>query len=347
MTVLAELLGGRVAIQCDVCIPPMLTVNDPAGLRSLGWRLAADGQPLDVCHLCGPRGLRTRRADAEPTEPDPARLPNLVIVGAMKAGTTSMHGYLDQHPEIAASEEKELRFFSDPDCRDWVGTYQAQWEPGTRYRLESTPHYSKWPAFPGVADRLAELVPDVRLLYLVRDPVDRIVAEYVEQLQWRAASSTIEEELAEPGDLLNWMVAGSRYATQLRELQRRIDADRIRVIDLDELAADPNKVLQGVCEFLGLEPVDFEAGVRLNTRDEKAAFQKWLVLLRRRPVVRLVRALPERPRAALSRAVWRFRTKVEAPELAPETVDRLREVLRPEVEELRALTGLPLAGWSL
>jgi hypothetical protein len=353
MTVLAELPRGLVSIQCDLCFPPVLTINTPDDLRRTGWALRSRGEPWDVCPLCSARVHprdRSPRRDPEPTAPDPGRMPNVVIVGAMKAGTTSMHSYLALHPEVAASRDKELRFFQDPDCRTWIGQYQDNFATGTRYRVESTPFYSKWPCFPGVVDRMADLVPAARLIYLVRDPVERIVAEYAEQLQWRAVSRPLEVEVADADDPANWLVASSRYASQLREFQRRFDRDRITVIDLADLAADPAAVVGGVFDVLDLERPDLDAADfrRLNTRDDKRTFPGWVMALRRGPLVRALHRLPERHRSLASRlAHQHLRTGVPAPELSPRAVAALRESLQGEVDELRALTGNSFATWSV
>lgn len=352
MTVLAELPRGLVSLQCDLCVPPVLTINTPADLRRTGWLLRSDGQPWDVCPSCALRTTardRVPRRDAAPVEPDPALMPNLVVVGATKAGTTSMHNYLGLHPDITVSRDKEARFFQDPACRDWLGLYQANFVPGTRYRAESTPFYSKSPCFPGVVDRLAELAPDARLLYLVRDPLERIVAEYVEQMQWGAASRPLDVELSDAEDPRNWLVASSRYATQLKELRRRFDADRVLVVDLADLAADTPAVMGEIFGFLGLPPLALaEADFgRFNARDDKRAYPDWLQALRSGPAGRAAHRLPDRPRAAVSRMVGRLRGRVEAPRLSDAQVTRLEHVLRPEVDELRTLTGRPFGTWSL
>jgi len=354
MTVLAELADGLVSQQCDVCVPPVLTVNTIDGLRRTGWSLRSDGKELDACPNCtvrvAPR-MRRPRADAVPVSPDPDRLPNLLVVGATKAGTTSMHNYLAVHPEIEVSAEKEMRFFTDPDCRAWVGRYQEHFATGTRYRAESTPFYSKTPAFPGVVDRMADLVPDARIIYLVRDPVDRIVAEFVEQVQWNAASGELADVLADPLEPTNALVASSRYGSQLDDYLRRFPRDRVLVLDLADLAEDVVATMGRVFAFLGLEvPADLspETLTRHNTLEEKVALPPWLMAVRRGPLVRAWRRLPERPRHLVSHLAWR-RTgaKVARPTLDEDTLAKLREALRPEVERLRELTGQAYAGWSL
>jgi hypothetical protein len=353
MTTLAHLADGLITMQCDLCTPPNLTINTEAELLRTGWTLRSSGQPLDSCPNCtvhiGPRNRRAR-GDASPTDPDPARLPNIVVIGAAKAGTTSMLNYLDVHTEIAVSTEKEMRFFQDPDGRTWVGEYQAHFPVGTRFRAEASPAYSNASCYPGVVDRMAEMVPDARILYLVRDPIDRIVAEYVERLQWRSAGGTLDHRLADAADPRNYLVAASRYATQLREYQRRFAAEQIMVVDLADLSADVVGVMGEVFDFLELErpamsPTDFGL---FNTRDDKKMFPEWVMRLRRGPIVRTFHRLPERPRRFISDLAWRrFRTPVERPELSEQSRRVLHEVLAPEVADLRALTGRSFATWSL
>jgi hypothetical protein len=261
-----------------------------------------------------------------------------------------MLNYLGVHPEIAVSTEKEMRFFQDPDYRNWLGVYQGHFSTGTRYRAEATPFYSQTPSYPGVVDRMADLVPDAKLLYMVRDPIDRIIAEYVEQVQWRAAGGTLEERLGSATDPRNYLVAASRYATQLRDYQRRFAAERIMVLDLADLSADVVGVMGEVFDFLELErpamsPTDF--GV-FNTRDEKAAFPEWLIRLRRGPIVRAMHKFPERPRRFMSDLAWRrLRTPVERPDLSEHTRGVLQEVLAPEMADLRTLTGRAFSTWSV
>jgi hypothetical protein len=357
MTVLArfprEGQDDLVSLECDVCIPPVLTSSTEPAMRELGWQLAADGHELDTCPWCVlrlPKRARRRRGDAERVAPDPTRLPNLVVVGAAKAGTTSLHNYLDLHPDIAMSEDKEMRFFSDPDCRSWIGHYQDYFRADARYRGESTPQYTKWPLFPGVADRLAELAPDARLIYVVRDPIERLVAEYVEEATWGVMTGDIEDYLRDADAPANVLVAPSRYATQLRELRRCFDADRILVVDLADLAEDPAKTLAAVFEFLDLPAIDpdEEALHPRNAWGFKGTHPAWYRAVRRPALIQLVHRLPsdriEQLRAFVRR---RISKPVERPELSAETASRLRTLLEPEVAGLRDLTGQPFARWSL
>jgi Sulfotransferase domain len=348
-----EGVDDLVSLECDVCVPPVLSSSTEPEMRELGWLLVADGHRFDVCPWCVlsvPERERVRRADPSPVAPEPGRLPNLIVIGAAKAGTTSLHNYLDLHPDIVMSQDKEMRFFTDPDCRSWLGRYQDYFPPGTRYRGESTPQYTKWPLFPGVADRIAELAPDARLIYLVRDPVERSIAEYVEEATWGVLAGDIDVHLADADAPHNRLVAPSRYATQLREFHRRIDPDRILVVDLDTLAQRTAESLAEIFAFLELPPIelDDEALRPRNAYGSKGVLPGWYRALRRPALIRLAHRLPTERLAAL-RAFVRNRVSkpVQRPEPGDETILRLREVLAAEMTDLRAMTGRDFAGWSV
>src|ERR1700735_4448473 len=114
----------------------------------------------------------------------PARgmLPNLIIIGAPKAGTTSLHRYLDLHPDVAMTTEKELRYFWRADWRDRLPWYEAQFEfeGKPRGRGGAPPAYPAYPRRDNAPRRMHELVPEVKLIYLVRDPIERLVSHWAQ-----------------------------------------------------------------------------------------------------------------------------------------------------------------------
>ncbi|MDA8347687.1 MAG: sulfotransferase, partial [Pseudomonadota bacterium] len=109
------------------------------------------------------------------------RKPNLFIIGAMKSGTTSLHEYLDTHPQIAMSREKEPGYFVEElSLRKGEDWYLSLFEQDARYQYvgESSTHYTKLPLYRGVPERLFRFNPDARLIYIMRDPFDRVISHY-------------------------------------------------------------------------------------------------------------------------------------------------------------------------
>jgi hypothetical protein len=280
-------------------------------------------------------------------------LPNLVIIGAAKCGTTSMHDYLSQHPQVSmASAEgdvsKELRFFWRDDWRDRVEWYSSLFgdEP---VRGEATPGYTYHPYVSGVAERMHALIPEARLIYLVRDPIDRIASHWV-QRYWGGDHRSFDDWMRTYDRADNLLVCPSRYATQLDEYLRWFDMDQILVLDQHDLKHDRQATLDETFRFLGLEPIDADFSAERNAAAEKRAPGRVGARLIERAgsssalATRVRESVPKSLRTRARRALSQ---EISQPEIDPELRARLTELLEPEVARLREMTGKPFATWSL
>ena len=160
----------------------------------------------------------------------PGALPDLVVIGAMKCGTTSLHHYLDLHPEIAMSRPKELNYFFGPadaspgsatdERPEWArgnwhrgpAWYAARFDPAAAVRGEASPGYTS-PSYPAVAQRMARLIPGARLVYAVRDPIQRAVSQYEHHRRQGTESREPAEALLDPA---SQYIARGRYFERLR-----------------------------------------------------------------------------------------------------------------------------------
>lgn len=180
--------------------------------------------------------------------------PNLFIIGAMKSGTTSLHEYLDTHPQIAMSHEKEPGYFVEElGLRKGEEWYLSRWEQAGqfRYRGESSTHYTKLPVFQGVPDRIFRFNPHARLLYIMRNPFDRIVSHYWHALrdvfhggELRPLLKAVEED---PGYL-----AFSDYAMQLEPYFERFGRSAIHTLTFEALIEDPQREVDRIYRWLDL-----------------------------------------------------------------------------------------------
>lgn len=339
-------------VQCDICCPSMIVTMPEDALASAGWQLRHRGARADVCHVCSteaPYGTRLRVDRARDVSPGVGHLPNFVVIGAAKAGTTSLHFYLEQHPGVFMAEKKELHFFQDPDCLSWLSLYREQFPVATPVRGEATTLYSRSPAIPGVAARMAELVPGMRIVYLVREPVERALASWREERFHLNERRTAEEAFADLDDPYNPYVAASRYAEQLEDYLAHFPREQVLVLDQRELATDTAAVVERVQRFLGLEVLPLDTSVQHNaaeTKYEYAGLGQRLKLSR--PAVAMRRHLPPRVRLAITAPARRvFRRPIQSAELPEETLARMRAVLAPDAARLRELTGLELGHWSV
>ena len=199
-------------------------------------------------------------------------LPTLVVIGAMKCGTTALHAHLDKHPAIAMAAGKELNFFFGPDLRpaeppdqwwragqwhrgpEW---YAAQFDATADVRGETSPGYTD-PSHPEVAARMQALLPDVRLVYLVRDPVERAVSQWAHHVRDGTEPRPLAEALLDPG---------SQYLDRSRYLQRVLPfldafrAEQLLVVVQERLLADPRGQLRRVFEHVGADPDYWDAAM--------------------------------------------------------------------------------------
>jgi hypothetical protein len=292
-------------------------------------------------------------------------LPNLLIIGAAKSGTTSLHDYLDCHPEVymarpngapAGGERiandalpKEMRFWWRDDWRERLPWYEAHFEVGEPVRGEATPAYSAHPYHAGVPERIRSLVPDVKLVYLVRDPIDRIVSHWVQQ-RVDGDRRPLATRLGAPGFEDDSIVCPSRYAMQIERYLKLFAAERILIIDQHDLRHRRRETLRELFGFLGVDrdywSPRFER--EQNTREDKYALTRTGEPLFHRLDRLGRRATPDlwdRARPAARRALSRRVT--ERPAIEPELRARLESLLAPEVARLRAISGRDFASWSL
>ncbi len=178
-------------------------------------------------------------------------LPNLLVIGGLKCGTTSLHHYLNLHPEIAMSRPKELNFFVEqlnwPLGRDW---YAAHFDADAPVRGETSPHYTNRPRFAGVAQRIGAMVGDARLIYMVRDPIDRMLSHYLHNVGGGYETRGLTEALS---DADSAYVARSRYAFQLEPYLDAFAPESIEIVTREELKEDRPATMRRVFSFLGVE----------------------------------------------------------------------------------------------
>ena len=179
-------------------------------------------------------------------------LPNLIVIGAQKCGTSGLHYYLSLHPEVSMSTPKELNFFiterNYPRGLEW---YSRHFDATARCRGEASPNYTAYPQHLGVPERIAAVVPDVRLVYIVRDPIERITAHFVHNFAKRREKGDLRATLMHPNTSY---VTRSKYFMQLQRYLAHFDEEQILVLDQRDLRDDRMPTLRRLFEFAGVDP---------------------------------------------------------------------------------------------
>jgi hypothetical protein len=262
-------------------------------------------------------------------------LPTFLLVGAQKSGTTTLAHDLAAHPEIDM-EEREVHYFDRFADRD-LGWYAAQFTgEGAKAIGESTPEYL---FLPEVAPRIAEALPGVSLLVILRDPVDRAYSQYWhnharghEVLPFGEALAAEAERVAGASATARarWSYAArGMYAEQLHRLFGHVDRARVHVLLLDDLVSDRARTLSSVYRFVGVDESFTPPPVRRNPYYE----------FRSQRLRRPIRRLP----VPLRRVALRLNQRAAAyPSMAPETRAALVERFRAPNAALAELLGVAL-----
>lgn len=230
------------------------------------------------------------------------RLPQFVIAGAQKAGTTSLFDYLSGHPQCIASLTKEVHFFDEHYSRGehWYRMHfplegaSREARPRTLC-FESSPYYMFDPRVPA---RMRQLLPEVKVIFLLRDPASRAYSHYQHSVRRGREPLSFDEALdAEPERLAgeherlladaDYKSAAHRhysylargiYADQLQAWQAHFPAEQLLVVQAEQMFRQPGEVFDEVLRFLELEawtPAEFarrnsgryQAGMSPTTRD--------------------------------------------------------------------------------
>ena len=274
-------------------------------------------------------------------------LPTFLIVGAARSGTTSVWQYLRDHPDVFMPDEKEVNFFNEDGSFDrGLDWYAGLFAPGRGKKAigEASPSYL---ASTEAAPRMAAVVPDARLVAILRNPIDRTYSHYLHgrffAVERRSFRHAVEQELRSPGDVpwpFNY-VAQSHYHEQLVRLNAYYPREQILVQLLDDLRTDPAAAFRSVCEHLGIDPTVIPASLGETKNAYRESRAQPLVRFLMRPAIN--RRIPKRVWPVIQRLVTR---EGGAPEpIDPDVRARLAEHFAPANVALGEWLGRDLSAW--
>ena len=259
----------------------------------------------------------------------------VIIVGAMKCGTSSLYDYAVDHSELAPCIIKEPEFFSQHQRhRVEAADYADLWpdyDPAVhRFAIEASTGYSKFPGETGVPERMHAYGLNPKLIYIVRNPFERILSHFRHVKHLSYERPLLDEHL----------LSTSMYYTQLEQYLRYFRQDNMLVLDFDDLVAEPAATVRRVWRFLGLA----DGPVRPSYRASNASEHNYKLRERfRRNGCRL--PIPGRVLDFGDRLLTRLRP-VPKPALSPAEADFVHESLKADMRRLNAVFGVPGAKWG-
>lgn len=305
-------------------------------------------------------------AGTRPTSATEGRLPNLVIIGVAKAGTTSLFSYLAQHPEICGSDVKELRYFTPLRFGGELASledYAAHFAhcSGQPYALEATPGY-----FYGgraLARSLHQTLPGARVVLILRAPGERCWSwfrfvkmrlnlakdtsfdEYLDRCEelYRAGVDTTEENFA------YWGLGGGCYDLYLDDWVKEF-GDRLRIVFFEDLGREPAQTVRDLCRWLDIDESvvsRFDFPVENKTQQYRVEGLQRLAMQVNRRSERLIRGHSGVKRWLRS-AYYRVNHQASDEAFTPAVRSRLADFYRPHnarlAEQMSALS-VPLPAW--
>lgn len=269
------------------------------------------------------------------------RLPDFVIIGAMKAATSTLHMQLSAQPGIFMSSPKEPNFFSD-DAQwargvDWYRSLFAS-APAGALCGEASTHYTKWPTLPEALPRLSDTLPGARLIYMMRHPVDRLISHYSHGWLERSIEGPIDIAMERHPELVDY----GRYAMQIAPWLDVFGATSILPVFMERLIATPQIELERVCGFLGYAatPLWHDGIDPQNVSEERLRDSAWRDRLVYNPLVTaLRRTLVPGPMRNRIKSAWRMR---ERPVIGGAALLRVTQIFDDDLKQLGTMLGTSL-----
>lgn len=276
------------------------------------------------------------------------RAPDLFVIGAMKCGTTSLHGDLAAHPRIRVAE-KEAGLLATVGSERSRRAYLEQWSGAapTDALVDVSATYSMIPHQADVAQRAAMLNPAAKVIYLCREPVARVISHHHHDVAGGVTVSDIDRAVREDPRFVDY----SRYGTQLRPWLHHLGADAVRVLRFEDYIADRQATVRSVTEWVGIgrspDGASHDGTVVNATSSTRRASGLTRRLLSSRLYRDVVRPMvPGGVRGVIAQGVLPAPPARPAPP-SDATVAWLREVLADEVEQVARLThgSVTWPGW--
>jgi hypothetical protein len=266
---------------------------------------------------------------------------DFIIVGVMKSGTTTLAHHFTHHPDIAIPANEIHYFDYDHFYSQGDEWYHRQLLVPGKEKSRVTGEKTPYSFYPWTAERIFNYRPDMKLLWIFRNPVDRAYSNYTHDLfnidEWRSFDRCIREEEKRP--LLYQYLSKGRYVEQVEQYLRFFPKEQMRFVLFENLMRDPEKEIKPLLEFAGADPERFHFKPELHSK--KSLYPKYhpaLLYFYKKIIGRGGRGW---------NYLWRinFSSALKRP-MNPETRQKLLEYYRPWNEKLSRLLEADLDVWD-
>ncbi|MFV8782794.1 sulfotransferase family protein [Microbulbifer sp. SA54] len=193
--------------------------------------------------------------------------PDFFLIGAMKAGTTSLYHMLEHHPKIFLSYPKEPEYFSEKFLQEGAESwYQSLFQNSDPDSLlgECSTGYSRSVCYPYVAERIQSVKPSARIIYLLRHPVERCWSHYLHRMNEHAMAGEPVLEFCDAIEAYPEILDASRYFKQISNFTTLFDRSQIHIILFDDLRNSAESTMNRLYDFLGLPHIGVASLIHAN-----------------------------------------------------------------------------------
>jgi len=298
------------------------------------------------------------------------KLPNFIIVGAAKSGTTSVDQYLRQHPEVYMCPQKEPYFFSFVNKKiDFKGPYDSIMKDVIVTDFNEYVSFfnnvtdqkaigecsNSYLFLTHSAEEIKKYIPDCKIIIILRDPVERAFSHYAQHVMIGHEKLTFEEAIEQESyrKAAGWRwhyqyLEQSMYYKQVKVYYDIFPKENILVLFFDDLKKDPSLFMKEIFEFIGVSPmvegIDFKVYNKTgmpksrllhNFLYSKKFFKKLLGFF-----------IPEQFKIHIFKTIYELNMDYTAkPKLSEETRKKLKEYFKPDIKKLEQLLNKDLSNW--
>ena len=269
------------------------------------------------------------------------RMPDFIVIGAMKSATSTLHEQLAAQPGFFMTAEKEPNFFSNDEIyAKGLAWYQSLFESATASACcgESSTHYSKLPTYPHTVSRMKAALPRLKLIYMVRHPIDRLVSHYLhEQFEWRMRLP-IEAAIERHPEL----IAYGCYGMQIEPFLNAYGSENIMLVFFEQFVRQGRAELERICQFLGYQgqPQWNPASEATNVSSQRMRESPVRDTIVNAPLLRSIRKkLIPQPWRDRVKGFWQIKQR---PELSEAAIQQLEKVFDADLAKLGHWLNLDL-----
>ncbi len=276
--------------------------------------------------------------------------PNYMIIGASKCATTSICNMIGRHPEVFMVECKEPSFFNDDDnYAKGLAWYESLYEKGAGKKAlgEGSNRYTEKERFPHTVERIHAYVPDVKLIYVTRHPLERMESFWIQKLsRSQRINPDFNKAMREHREAF---VDSSNYYQQIQAYRGRFRDEQIKLMFYEDFARDTAGFIRDLLQFLEVDPsVSVHQGAKaVNVSKGKKIDTKAMSLVRRVPGFDAWRHLLPKNMRSWAKDRFLRRTVDDRPAWDDDTRDWVLSIIEQDTLKFLALAGKPADYWDL